>query len=88
VVAGAVQDHGRGIIIGTKTLGKGSVNHLRQLSDGSAIYITIARWYTPNERQIEGQGISPDETIEITSDDVERGNDPQLERAIEYISDQ
>jgi carboxyl-terminal processing protease len=88
IVAGALQDHGRGVIIGTKTLGKGSVNHFHQLSDGSAIYITTARWYTPNERQIEGQGILPDVTVEITAEDIEAGYDPQLERAIEYIKSQ
>jgi len=88
VVAGALQDHMRGIVIGTQTLGKGTVNHFRELSDGSAIYITSARWYTPNRQQIEGQGITPDEIIEITEDDLARGHDPQLERAIEYIESQ
>ncbi|MGB2885467.1 MAG: S41 family peptidase [Dehalococcoidia bacterium] len=88
VVAGALQDHMRGIVIGTQTLGKGAVNHFRELSDGSAIYITSARWYTPNRQQIEGQGITPDEIIEITEDDLARGYDPQLERAIEYIESQ
>ncbi len=88
VVAGALQDHGRGPIIGTKTLGKGTINRFRQLSDGSAIYVTIARWFTPNRQQIEGRGILPDEIIEITEDDVKQGFDPQLERAIEYIKGQ
>jgi carboxyl-terminal processing protease len=88
VVAGALQDHMRGIVIGTQTLGKGAVNHFRELSDGSAVYITSARWYTPNRQQIEGQGITPDEIIEITEDDLARGYDPQLERAIEYIESQ
>lgn len=88
VVAGALQDHMRGVVIGTQTLGKGAVNHFRELSDGSAIYITSARWYTPNRQQIEGQGITPDEIIEITEDDLARGYDPQLERAIEYIESQ
>jgi carboxyl-terminal processing protease len=88
IVAGALQDHGRGVVIGTKTLGKGSVNHFHKLSDGSAIYITTARWYTPNERQIEGQGILPDVTVEITAEDIEADYDPQLERAIEYIKSQ
>jgi carboxyl-terminal processing protease len=78
----------RGIVIGTQTLGKGTVNHFRELSDGSAIYITSARWYTPNRQQIEGQGIIPDEIIEITEDDLARDHDPQLERAIEYIESQ
>ncbi len=88
VVAGALQDYGRGIVIGTKTLGKGRVNRFHELSDGSAIYITIAWWYTPNGRQIEGQGILPDVTVERTAEDIERGYDPQLERAIEYIKSQ
>ncbi len=88
IVAGALQDYGRARVIGTATLGKGSVNHFAELSDGSAIYITIARWYTPNGRQIEEQGVTPDETVEITPDDVEDNRDPQLDRAIEYISSQ
>jgi carboxyl-terminal processing protease len=88
VVAGALQYYQRGIIIGTQTRGKGTVNHFRELSDGSAIYITSARWYTPGKQQIEGQGIIPDEIIEITEDDIAHGYDPQLERAIEYIESQ
>ena len=88
MVAGALQDYERAVIIGTETLGKGSVNHFRQLSDGSAIYITSARWLTPDKHQIEGQGIIPDEIVEITEDDIEQGLDPQLERAVEYIQSQ
>jgi len=88
VVAGALQDHGRGVLIGTKTFGKGSINHWRQLSDGSAIYITIGRWYTPHGRQIEGNGLTPDIVVERTQQDIEQGKDPQLDRAIEYIKSQ
>ena len=88
VVAGALQDHQRGRLIGTTTYGKGSVNHVRQLSDGSAIYITIERWYTPNGRQIEEHGITPDEEVEMTVEDMREGRDPQLERAIEYLRSQ
>jgi carboxyl-terminal processing protease len=66
VLAGALQDHGRALIAGTITYGKGSVNQLYALSDGSGIYITIARWLTPNDRLIEGQGIFPDFPLEIT----------------------
>lgn len=88
VVAGALQDHQRGRLIGTTTYGKGSVNHVRQLSDGSAIYITIERWYTPNGRQIEEHGITPDEEVERTAEDVREGRDLQLERAIEYLMSQ
>jgi carboxyl-terminal processing protease len=87
VVAGALQDRGRAVIIGTQTFGKGSVNHFHRLADGSAIYITGARWYTPNGSLIEGQGITPDEVVEITAEDIEQGRDPQLDRAIEYLRD-
>ena len=88
VVAGAIQDHERGLLIGNTTLGKGRINTFRELKDGSAIYITIARWYTPDDRQIEGVGIIPDEIIEITQEDINQGRDPQLERAIEYVKGQ
>ncbi|MCJ7522315.1 MAG: S41 family peptidase, partial [Dehalococcoidia bacterium] len=88
VVSGALQDHSRGIIIGNKTYGKGVVNQFSRLSDGSAIYITTARWFTPDKHQIEGEGITPDEIVNITQDDVIQGNDPQLEQAIAYIKNQ
>ncbi|MDY6912151.1 MAG: S41 family peptidase [Chloroflexota bacterium] len=85
VVAGALQDYNRGAIIGVKTFGKGSMNRVRELSNGGALYITFARWYTPNGRQIDEEGISPDKEVEITAKDIENGRDPQLERAIEYL---
>ncbi len=85
VVSGALQDHLRGYIIGTTTYGKGSVNIYRKLSDGSALYITIEHWFTPNGRQIQGEGIVPDEIAEVTMEDIEQGVDPQLNRAIEFL---
>ncbi|RMF30152.1 MAG: hypothetical protein D6759_12530, partial [Chloroflexi bacterium] len=60
IVAGAIQDRGRGILIGQKTFGKGSVQLPRTLSDGSELRVTIARWFTPNDRAIHGQGLTPD----------------------------
>ena len=64
VLAGALQDHERSIIIGEKTFGKGSVNMMSSLSNDGGVYITIGRWYTPMGRQIEGLGIEPDLIIE------------------------
>ncbi len=65
VLSGALQDYGRAIIAGNKTYGKGSVNILRRLIDGSGLYITTARWLTPNGRLIEGEGIAPDSGFEL-----------------------
>lgn len=64
IVAGALKDRGRAIIIGSKTFGKGSVQVLENLSDGSAVKITIAKWLTPNGNHIDKTGIDPDFTIE------------------------
>jgi len=64
VLAGAFQAHGRAVIAGSTTFGKGSVNYLIQLADGSGIYITYARWLTPDGKMIEGEGITPDVELE------------------------
>ncbi|MCK4242462.1 MAG: peptidase S41, partial [Dehalococcoidia bacterium] len=85
VLAGALQDHGRAPLIGTTTYGKGSVQLIRELGDGSALYVTSARWLTPNGHLIEGQGLTPDFEVPITDEDLAQGIDPQLERAIDYI---
>jgi len=69
VLSGALQDYSRATIAGTVTFGKGSYDSFFQLSDGSAIYLTIGRWLTPNGREIEGQGITPNITLTVTGDD-------------------
>jgi carboxyl-terminal processing protease len=85
VIAGALRDHQRAILVGETTFGKGSVNHLRELSDGGAIYITIARWLTPNGEQIEGIGLAPDIQVTPSEEDIEAERDVQLYRAIDYL---
>lgn len=70
VLSGALQDHSRANVIGSTTYGKGSVNYLQQLADGSGIYITAARWLTPNGNLIEGKGIVPDAELQLEGDDV------------------
>ena len=85
VVSGAIQDYGRGVIMGSKTFGKGSMNRVNRLSNGGALYVTYARWFTPDGRQIDNEGITPDVEIEMTSEDIENGRDPQLEKALEYF---
>ena len=85
VVAGALQDHGRGPVIGINTYGKGKMNLVKELSNGGVLQITFARWFTPDGRQIDGEGIVPDTVVEITQEDIENELDSQLEQAIEYL---
>jgi carboxyl-terminal processing protease len=88
ILAGAVQDTGRGILLGATTFGKGSVQVPSELSDGSVLSITTARWFTPNDRLIHGEGLEPDIEVERTEEDIEAERDPQLDRAVEYLLQQ
>ncbi len=63
IVSGALQDHDRAVVVGVRTFGKGSVNQLSRLDSGSGLYVTIARWLTPNGRVIEAEGIEPDVVV-------------------------
>jgi carboxyl-terminal processing protease len=87
IAAGAIQDTGRGVLIGTTTLGKGSVQTVHELSDGSELRVTIARWFTPNDRAIHGVGLEPNIEVELTEQDILDDSDPQLDRAIEYLTE-
>lgn len=85
IFAGAVQDYNRGLLLGAKTFGKGSVQNWIQLDDGSSLKVTIAEWLTPKGRSIHEEGITPDESIEVTIEDFEADYDPALARALELI---
>jgi carboxyl-terminal processing protease len=86
IVAGAIQDYKRGMIIGQQTFGKGSVQLPHTLSDGSELRVTVAEWLTPLGRQIHGEGITPDVAVEMTFEDLEQELDPQLDAAIEFLA--
>ncbi|MCJ7734346.1 MAG: S41 family peptidase, partial [Anaerolineales bacterium] len=86
IVAGAIQDHDRGPLVGATTFGKGSVQNWIALSDNQgAVRVTIARWLTPDKRQIHGTGLVPDYEVEFTEEDFLAELDPQLDKAIEIL---
>ncbi len=85
IVAGALKDYKIATLVGEKSFGKGSVQSLYPLDDGSAIKLTIAQWLTPNENTIDGEGIKPDVEVELTEDDFGNDKDPQLDKAVEIL---
>ena len=85
IVAGALQDHGRAVLVGERTFGKGSVQWPHELSNGAELRVTVARWFTPNDRAIHGEGLEPDIVVELTEEDLDADLDPQLERAVRYL---
>ena len=86
IVAGALQDRERAVLIGNeKTFGKGSVQLVFDLSDGSSVHVTSARWFTPDHNQIDGQGLEPDILVEITQEAVDNGIDELLQTAVEQL---
>jgi carboxyl-terminal processing protease len=85
IIAGALKDYKRGVLIGEPTYGKGSVQVIRQLSDGAALHITVATWYTPKRTPLDGKGLEPDIAIPLTDDSIKKNLDPQLDRAIQYL---
>lgn len=88
IVAGALQDSGRATLMGETTFGKGSVQLPHTLSDGSIMRVTIARWYTPLDRSIDGAGLAPDVVVEVSDEERASRADPQLEAAIEHLQRQ
>jgi carboxyl-terminal processing protease len=80
IAAGALQDHGRARIVGSRTFGKGSVQTLYELSDDSSLHVTTAQWLTPNRRQITGAGLAPDIAVESNADALEAARAAVLEQ--------
>ncbi|MFA6391447.1 MAG: S41 family peptidase [Patescibacteria group bacterium] len=88
IVAGAIQDHKVATILGEQTFGKGTVQELKDFSDGSSIKITVAEWLTPDGRSINKEGITPDIIVEMTPEDIEANVDPQLDEAVKLLIEQ
>lgn len=87
VLAGAIQDRGRGILIGQQTFGKGTVQTWHRLSNGGGVRITVARWLTPNQSWIHEQGLTPDYMVKLLDGTAGQGDeqDRQLQAAISYL---
>ena len=85
ILAGALRDNRDILLIGEKSFGKGSVQELERLSEGSSLKITVAKWLTPKGELITDKGLEPDIKVEMTEEDYEEGKDPQLDKAIEII---
>jgi carboxyl-terminal processing protease len=86
ILAGALQDYGRATLVGVQSYGKGSVQQWVPLSDDQgAARVTVAKWLTPNERAIDGVGLTPEIIVELTEDDLANDRDPQLDKAVEVL---
>lgn len=86
ILAGALREDLAVPLVGAKSFGKGSVQELVDITDKTALKVTIARWLTPNGNSISEKGIEPDYKIDITKDDVIKGRDPQLDKAIQILN--
>jgi len=86
IVSGALKDDGKATIVGMKTFGKGSVQTLEDMADGSSIKITVAKWLTPKGYNINHEGITPDVEIDLTLEDYDKNLDPQMDKAAEILN--
>jgi carboxyl-terminal processing protease len=84
ILMGAFQDNDRATVIGEQTFGKGTVNVFRKLTNGGGLYMSVGRWYTPNKRPIEGEGLTPD--ILVTSRDSKEADIKQVDAAYDEIN--
>lgn len=86
IVAGALQDRGRALLVGPgPTFGKGSVQLVYDLSDGSSVHVTASRWFTPNRHRIDQRGLQPDVLVEVSQEATDNGRDEVLNRAVEVL---
>ncbi|MBI4087420.1 MAG: S41 family peptidase [Candidatus Liptonbacteria bacterium] len=88
ILAGALRDIQKIKLVGETSFGKGSVQQLQDLSDGSSIKITVAHWVLPSGRILDSDGLEPDVKVEMTDEDIENKRDPQLDKAVEVLQSQ
>ncbi len=86
ILSGALKDNGRATIVGDQSFGKGLVQEINRLPEGSGVNITIQRYLTPNGTDIHKKGITPDILVKITDEDIKNKNDTQLKKAVEVLS--
>ena len=85
ILAGALRDNRQILLVGEKSFGKGSVQQLQDLLDGSSLKVTVAKWLTPSGKSIQDQGLEPDIKVEMTEQDAQAGRDPQMDKAMEVV---
>lgn len=86
IVVGALKDNKVAKIYGKTTYGKGSVQEPVDINSGALLKVTVAKWYTPSGKNLNGEGISPDQEVELTADDINSGNDPQMTSAKDALN--
>lgn len=85
IVAGALRDNGAAKLVGIKTFGKGSVQQIEDMTGGGELKVTVAKWYTPNGKNINKEGIDPDVKVELSDDDIKNARDPQKDKAYSLV---
>jgi carboxyl-terminal processing protease len=85
ITAGALHDNNVATLMGEKSYGKGSVQQILQLNGGGTLKVTVARWYTPNDKNIDKEGIKPDTEVKISDEDAKASRDPQMDAAKAYL---
>ena len=87
ILAAALREHSKAVLIGTKTFGKGTIQDAKDFGDGSGIHLTTNKWLTPSKDWIHDVGITPDIVIEFTEEDITNNNDTQLNKALELAKE-
>ncbi|MBU0708297.1 S41 family peptidase [Patescibacteria group bacterium] len=87
IVAGAIQARERGTLVGKKTFGKGTVQEALDLQGNAGLHVTVSDWLLPDKKSVDGEGLTPDVEVELTDEDVAKGEDPQLQRALERVKE-